>query len=114
MIPWFIAKFVGNFVLEDAFPLLYSNYNTPNVPMWGGPSSTEHLVSFAYYTAWYWFPMMALGDTLSRRAPQYIRLSSWKSQTACIVVAITMCVGGEALYFLLSAIVNGFAVFISF
>ena len=30
-----------------------------------------------YYTAWYWFVLMALGDTLSRRVPQYLSLSSF-------------------------------------
>lgn len=113
MIPWFIAKFCGNFVLEDAFPLLFNTFNTDKVPL-GSPDSTDHLVPFAFYTAWYWFVMMAAGDTVSRRVPQYIRLSSWKSQSACLILAIVCCVAGEALNFLLLAIVSGFAVFIAF
>lgn len=112
MLPWLIAKFFGNFVLEDAFPLFYSTFEDTVVPLWG-PTSTM-LVPTSYYLAWYWFVCMALGDALSRRAPQYIRLSSWKSQGACIIFAIAMCVVGEALNFLKIAAVNGPAVFLAF
>eukprot|EP00933_Yihiella_yeosuensis_P044700 TRINITY_DN39966_c0_g1_i1.p1 TRINITY_DN39966_c0_g1~~TRINITY_DN39966_c0_g1_i1.p1 ORF type:complete len:469 (+),score=62.23 TRINITY_DN39966_c0_g1_i1:149-1555(+) len=114
MIPWFIAKFCGNFVLEDAFPLLFNVYNTPRVPLFGGPDSTTGVVSFQYFTAWYWFVMVALGDTVSRRVPHYISLKSWTSRFICITVAILCCVVGEALNFLLQAIVAGFAAFIAY
>eukprot|EP00442_Polarella_glacialis_P019413 CAMPEP_0115053092 /NCGR_PEP_ID=MMETSP0227-20121206/3310_1 /TAXON_ID=89957 /ORGANISM="Polarella glacialis, Strain CCMP 1383" /LENGTH=440 /DNA_ID=CAMNT_0002437345 /DNA_START=49 /DNA_END=1371 /DNA_ORIENTATION=- len=113
MIPWFIAKFIGNFVLEDGFPLLFNTFNTHRVPIWGGPDSTMHTIPFQYYTAWIWFPMMAAGDTISRRVPQYILLESWRTRTICILLAVFMCVLGEALTFLLLALVTAFAAFIS-
>jgi hypothetical protein len=112
LIPWFAAKFIGNFVLEDGFPLLFNTFNTQRVPL-GNPDSTSGTVPFAYYTAWYWFVMMALGDTISRRVPQYLDLSSGKRCGMWISLAVIMCLGGEALYFLLLAIVTGFAAFIS-
>merc|ERR1712110_789935 len=59
MIPWFIAKFIGNFVLEDSFPLLYNTFNTDRVPLFGGPGTTSPTVPFQYYTAWYWFVLVA-------------------------------------------------------
>jgi len=113
MVPWFIAKFVGNFVLEDGFPLLFNTFNTGKVPLFGGPSSTSGLVPFAYYAAWYWFPMMAAGDTISRRVPAYIKLNSWKLSIVYLLFAIVLCVGGEALDFLLIGWVTGVAAFIS-
>jgi len=113
MLPWFLAKFIGNFVLEDCFPLLFNTFNTEKVPMWGGPSSTEYLIPFGYYTAWYWFVMMALGDTISRRVPFYISLDSWQSCALWSTVAIAMCLGGIGLNFFLIAIVTGIASFIS-
>merc|ERR1719336_1098938 len=113
MLPWFIAKFIGNFVLEDGFPLLFNTFSTNRVPIFGGPDSTTGTIPFQYYTAWYWFVMMAAGDTISRRVPQYISLQSWTTCAVCIVSAIIMCIGGEALYFLLLAVVTGIAAFIS-
>jgi len=113
ILPWCVAKFAGNFVLENAFPLLFNTFNTEKVPL-GAPSSTDPVVPFAYYTAWYWFVMMAAGDTISRRVPQYIRLSNWKTQTYWVLFALFCCVAGESLNFLLLAIVSGFAVFIAF
>eukprot|EP00928_Gymnodinium_smaydae_P091570 TRINITY_DN75295_c0_g1_i1.p1 TRINITY_DN75295_c0_g1~~TRINITY_DN75295_c0_g1_i1.p1 ORF type:complete len:451 (+),score=70.85 TRINITY_DN75295_c0_g1_i1:50-1402(+) len=113
MLPWFFAKFVGNFVLEDGFPLLFNTFNTAYVPMFGGPASTSYLMPFAYYTAWIWFPAMAVGDTISRRVPQFIPLRSWRSITLCLVSAIFACFVGEAMNFLLLPIVSAFAVFIS-
>mmetsp|Transcript_29336 Transcript_29336/g.69196 ORF Transcript_29336/g.69196 Transcript_29336/m.69196 type:complete len:442 (+) Transcript_29336:43-1368(+) len=113
MLPWFIAKFLGNFVMEDAFPLLFNTFNTARVPIFG-PDSTSPTIPFQYYTAWYWFVLMALGDTLSRRVPQYLSLSSWQSWACWIVVSIILCIGGEALNFLLLAIVTGIAAFLAY
>jgi hypothetical protein len=113
MIPWFIAKFIGNFVLEDGFPLLFNTFNTEKVPLWGGAASIENLVPFAYYTAWFWFPMMAIGDTISRRVPQYLTLGKKRYNLLYLFFAAVLCVGGEALYWLLNPIITGFAVFIS-
>merc|ERR1719245_274445 len=112
MLLWLIAKFIGNFVLEDGFPLLFNTFNTDEVPMWGGPDST-HTISFAYYAAWYWFPMMALGDTISRRVPNWISIDTRPQIAICLILAVTMCVGGEALDFLLIPLVTGLAAFIS-
>eukprot|EP00746_Dinoflagellata_sp_MGD_P168061 gnl/MRDRNA2_/MRDRNA2_99182_c0_seq1.p1 gnl/MRDRNA2_/MRDRNA2_99182_c0~~gnl/MRDRNA2_/MRDRNA2_99182_c0_seq1.p1 ORF type:complete len:462 (+),score=39.00 gnl/MRDRNA2_/MRDRNA2_99182_c0_seq1:55-1386(+) len=112
MLPWLLAKFVGNFVLEDCFPLLFNTFNSAKVPLLA-PSSTSPTIPFQYYTSLYWFVMFAAGDTISRRVPQYL---SFKSQQSCwlyIVIAIAMCVGGEALNFLLLSIVTGIACFIS-
>eukprot|EP00440_Ansanella_granifera_P054235 gb/GFBE01058788.1/.p2 GENE.gb/GFBE01058788.1/~~gb/GFBE01058788.1/.p2 ORF type:complete len:349 (-),score=87.01 gb/GFBE01058788.1/:34-1080(-) len=124
MLTWFIAKFIGNFVLEDGFPLLFNTFNTAKVPLLGGPDSTEHLVPFAYYAAWYWFPMMAAGDTISRRVPNCLELTkkdeetgeetaNWTKIYGYLALAIAMCIGGEALDFLLIALITGLAAFIS-
>mmetsp|Transcript_71733 Transcript_71733/g.126624 ORF Transcript_71733/g.126624 Transcript_71733/m.126624 type:complete len:439 (+) Transcript_71733:44-1360(+) len=113
MLPWFLAKFIGNFVLEDGFPLLFNTFNTQRVPFWGGPADTENTIPFSAYTAFYWFPMMAAGDTISRRLPRYVSLTSWQKCYMYLGIAILLCVGGEALTFLLIAIVTGIATFIS-
>jgi len=112
MIPWLVAKFIGNFVLEDGFPLLFNTFNTSQVPMWGGPDSTR-TISFALYASLYWFPMMALGDTISRRVPNWISIDSGSQIFLCLASSVVMCVGGEALDFLLIPIVTGIAAFIS-
>ena len=36
-------------------------------------------IPFKYYTALYYFVLMALGDTVSRRVPQYLALKSWRA-----------------------------------
>lgn len=118
MLPWFLAKFIGNFVLEDAFPLLFNVFVGFNrsVPMWSfDPATTDPslTISFDHYTAWYWFVMMALGDTISRRAPHYIKLDSVVSCAFWICCAIAMCVGGESMCWLLIPIITGIATFIS-
>eukprot|EP00913_Durusdinium_trenchii_P001105 g1013.t1 len=110
MILWFVAKFIGNF---DGFPLLYNTFNTEKVPIFGGPESTTHLVPFTLYTALMWFPAMAAGDTVSRRVPQFLDITvNWKCYVY-LLIAITMCVVGEAMDFLLLALVTVLAVFIS-
>jgi len=113
MVPWFVAKFIGNFVMEDAFPLLFNTFNTPRVPLWLA-SDEDPTIPFHYYTADFWFVLMALGDTISRRAPHYIPLSRGRDMFLAISIAIVMCVGGEALNFLLIPIVTGLAAFISY
>jgi len=112
MLPWFIAKLCGNFVLENAFPLLFNTFNTSRVPLLD-PASTSFTVPTGYYLSLYWFVMVALGDTISRRVPNYISLRSVKTCAACITGALVMCVVGEALNFLLLAIVTGIAAFIA-
>lgn len=112
MIPWFMAKFVGNFVLEDGFPLLFNTFNTHEVPFPGGPDSTV-TIPFALYTAWYWFPMMAAGDTISRRVPKFLSLNKTKVCYAYLTIAFLLCVGGESLTALLIPIVTGLAAFIA-
>lgn len=112
MLPWFAAKFVGNFVLEDGFPLLFNVFNSSQVPFPGGPAST-HTVPFALYTAWYWFPMMALGDTVSRRVPKFLSLEEPKVVYMYLFCSFCLCVGGESLNFLLIPIVAGLATFIA-
>merc|ERR1719419_159134 len=57
--------------------------------------------------------MMAAGETISRRVPQYIQLKGWSTCITCLVLAIAMCIGGEALNFFLIAIVTGIASFVS-
>jgi hypothetical protein len=113
MVPWFVAKFFGNFVLEDAFPLLFNTFNTDRVPLFGGASSTTGTIPTQYYLSLYWFVLFALGDTLGRKVPQHISLSSRRSRWLCIVSAILMCVVGESLNFFLQAIVTGLAAFIA-
>eukprot|EP00438_Fugacium_kawagutii_P006979 Skav233376 [mRNA] locus=scaffold1038:71706:72995:+ [translate_table: standard] len=113
MLPWFLAKFAGNFVMEDAFPLLYLTFNTLEVPLFG-PASTSPTIPFKYYTAFYWFVLMALGDTISRRVPEVLNLSSSKAWGLWIVISILLCVGGEALNFLLIPSVTGLAAFIAY
>ncbi|CAK0872157.1 unnamed protein product [Prorocentrum cordatum] len=41
MIPWLIAKFIGNFVLEDGFPLLFNMLEGTKRAL-GGPRREEH------------------------------------------------------------------------
>jgi hypothetical protein len=112
MVPWLVAKFIGNFVLEDGFPLLFNTFNTSQVPMWGGPDS-KRTISFALYASLYWFPMMALGDTISRRVPNWISIDSGSRIFLYLACGVAMCVGGEALDFLLIPIVTGIAAFVS-
>jgi len=113
MIPWFIAKFVGNFVLEDGFPLLFNTFNTAKVPIIGGPESEDHLISMDIYKALIWFPAMAAGDTISRRVPQYLDITkAWKCYVF-LALGIFLSVLGEALDFLLLALVTALAAFIS-
>jgi len=113
MIVWFVAKFIGNFVLEDGFPLLFNTFNTSKVPIIGPPDSTDHLMPFTLYTALLWFPSMAAGDTISRRVPQFLDVTvNWKCYMY-LFIAITMCIVGEALDFLLLALVTVLAAFIS-
>lgn len=113
MLPWFIAKFIGNFVLEDGFPLLFNVFNSPYVPLLGGPESTTNLIPFAFYTAWIWFPSMAAGDTISRRVPNYLTIGSKRNVAKYLIGAILLCVIGEAMNFLTIALVSALAAFIS-
>lgn len=113
MLPWFLAKFAGNFVMEDAFPLLYLTFNTPHVPLFA-PSSTSPTIPFKYYTAFYYFVLMALGDTISRRVPEVLNLSTGKAWGFWIVTSILLCIAGEVLNFLLIPIITGFAAFIAY
>ncbi|CAJ1349110.1 unnamed protein product [Effrenium voratum] len=113
MLPWFLAKFLGNFVMEDAFPLLFNTFNTSRVPIFG-PASTSPTIPFQYYTAWYWFVMVAAGDTISRRVPQFLALKSWNAWGFWIAASIVFCIGGEALNFLLFSIATGIAAFVAY
>jgi len=113
MIPYFIAKFIGNFVLEDGFPLLFNTFNSAEVPIFGGPDATDNLIPFKLYTALIWFPCMAFGDTISRRVPNFLDLSKKSTAAMYLVLAIVMCLGGEALTFLLIALVTALAAFIA-
>jgi len=113
MIPWFIAKFVGNFVLENGFPLLFNTFNTEYVPFLGGADSDAGLISFQYYTALWFFPFMAAGDTISRRVPQYVRLGRKRRNFVFIALAVIGCLAGESMYFLLIPIVTGIGAFIA-
>lgn len=111
MLPWLVAKFVGNFVLESGFPLLFNTFNTDWVPLLNS-SDAENTVPRQLYLALYWFPLMAAGDTISRRLPQYLSLSHVLN-AMYITVAIILCVGGESLYLFLTPIVTGIGVFIA-
>jgi len=113
MIPWFIAKFIGNFVLEDGFPLLFNTFNSPKVPIIGGPESEDHLIPFDIYAALIWFPCMAAGDTISRRVPQYLDVTSKRKCFLYLSLGIFLSVAGEALDFLLLALVTALAAFIA-
>lgn len=113
MFPLFVAKFIGNFVLEDGFPLLFNTFNTNYVPIFGGPESVTNLIPFAYYTAWIWFPCMAVGDTVSRRVPNFLTIGSKESMALYLGGAIILCVAGEAMTFLLVPIVTALAALIS-
>ena len=99
--------------MEDAFPLLYLTFNTPHVPLFA-PSSTSPTIPFKYYTAFYYFVLMALGDTISRRVPEVLNLSTGKAWGFWIVTSILLCIAGEALNFLLIPIITGFAAFIAY
>jgi len=113
MIPLLLAKCVGNFVLENTFPLTYNVYNEDKVPLFGGPSSTTGLVPKQYYLSLYFFVLMAIGDTVSRRVPLYINTSSfWKTQ-ALLVGATFLCFGGEALLFLITPLVTGVGTYVA-
>lgn len=121
MAPWFVAKFIGNFVLEDGFPFLFNVMNTKLVPMWSFDPSTTDIsttISMDHYKAFYWFVLMAMGDTISRRVPHYVQLappmSAFGGRVAFwIIFSIALCVGGEALCFLVIPIISGIAAFIS-
>ncbi|CAE7248873.1 mycA [Symbiodinium natans] len=113
MIPWFVAKFIGNFVLEDGFPLLFNTFNTEKVPIIGGPESEDHLIPFGIYTALIWFPCMAAGDTISRRVPQFLDITSKRKCVLYLAFGIFLSVAGEALDFLLLALVTALAAFIA-
>lgn len=113
MLPWFLAKFAGNFVMEDAFPLLFNTFNTARVPIFG-PSSTNPTIPNKYYKSLFWFVLMALGDTVSRRVPEILKLNSMKAWNCWIVISICLCVAGEALNFLLIPIITGLAAFTAY
>lgn len=99
---------------QDGFPLLFNTFNTKQargvmessceeVPLLGGPDSTEHLMPhlgpdfeatlsflalrFTLYTALLWFPSMALGDTVSRRVPQFLDITQLVGSVGMILTS---------------------------
>merc|ERR1712007_233998 len=57
--------------------------------------------------------MGALGDTISRRVPIYIKVTRLRSMLLLLLAATGMCFGGEMLLVLINPIITGVGTFIA-
>lgn len=112
MLPFFLAKVVGSFVMEDT-PTWFYVFNDHNVVPLLGPRDDDHFMNHDLYFAML-YVFVLLGDGISRRVPYFIELDRLSSNVKLLVFAVVASVGGFFLQSLLIAVVTLFAAFLAF
>lgn len=111
MVPFFFAKVVGNFVMENT-PGWFYVYNGAKVPMFS-PSATTYLVDpDMYFVVIY--TVVLLGDAISRRAVYFVALDRLTSNMWVLCFAVLSSVAGFFLESFAIAAVTIAAAFLAF
>lgn len=111
MLPIFLAKFVGSFVMDNT-PGWYYVFNDPaKVPLWG-PTSTQFVNHDLYFAAI--GVMVFLGDAISRRVPMMVGATTGRVQTFLLVVSVLTSALGFYLESYASAALTLLAGFLAF
>mmetsp|Transcript_104127 Transcript_104127/g.304027 ORF Transcript_104127/g.304027 Transcript_104127/m.304027 type:complete len:412 (-) Transcript_104127:118-1353(-) len=111
MAPFFVAKLVGSFVMDNTPGWFYVFNDNTGVPFWGPTSAwlMNHDLYFAAVNLSVFF-----GDTLSRRVPYIVSSNSSRTRMALLTSAIlTSCLGFYMESFA-TAVVTLFAGFVAF
>eukprot|EP00928_Gymnodinium_smaydae_P028846 TRINITY_DN21893_c0_g4_i2.p1 TRINITY_DN21893_c0_g4~~TRINITY_DN21893_c0_g4_i2.p1 ORF type:complete len:434 (-),score=45.71 TRINITY_DN21893_c0_g4_i2:157-1290(-) len=111
MIPFFIAKCVGSFVMENT-PGWFYVYNGSKVPLFS-PSATTNLVDPDLYFVLIYIVVL-LGDGISRRVVYYFPLNTLKANIAVLALAVLCSVVGFYLESFAIAVVTLLAAFLAF
>lgn len=111
MMPFFFAKVLGSFVMENT-PGWFYVYNGKEVPMLS-PAATDHLVDPDIYFVLV-YVVVLLGDGISRRAVYIFNLESLRSNVALLAVAIFCSMVGFFLESFAIATVTLLAAFLAF
>jgi len=111
MIPLFLAKIVGSFVMEDT-PAWFYVYNGKSVPLLG-PTTTAPLMNHDLYFALLYL-FVLLGDGISRRVPYFMKLENMWQNIALLIFAVIASLSGFFLQGTLIALVTLPSAFLAF
>eukprot|EP00929_Paragymnodinium_shiwhaense_P072517 TRINITY_DN36803_c0_g2_i1.p1 TRINITY_DN36803_c0_g2~~TRINITY_DN36803_c0_g2_i1.p1 ORF type:complete len:445 (+),score=45.56 TRINITY_DN36803_c0_g2_i1:66-1400(+) len=112
MVPFFVAKFIGNFVMENT-PGWFYVYNGTKVPFFS-PSATTSLIDPDLFFCMIYFFVM-LGDGVSRRVLYlFPQLRSWRAIYSVLFVSIACSVIGFFMQAFAIAWVTLIAAFLAF
>lgn len=111
MLPFFVAKIVGSFVMENT-PGWFYVYNGAKVPLFS-PEATTHLIDPDLYFVLIYISVM-LGDTISRRAVYYFALASLSANIGVLSIAVAYSVLGFYLESFAVAALTLLAAFFAF
>eukprot|EP00450_Noctiluca_scintillans_P009997 CAMPEP_0194494050 /NCGR_PEP_ID=MMETSP0253-20130528/12083_1 /TAXON_ID=2966 /ORGANISM="Noctiluca scintillans" /LENGTH=415 /DNA_ID=CAMNT_0039335111 /DNA_START=30 /DNA_END=1277 /DNA_ORIENTATION=- len=109
--PFFLAKFVGSFVMENT-PGWFYVFNTEEVPLFSPAAETHLMDRDLYFTVIY--IAVLLGDGISRRVPFYLNLQTFRQQIVVLVIAISCSVTGFLLESFTIASLTVLAAFLAF
>jgi len=111
MLPFFAAKLVGSFVMDNTPGWFYVFNDRTGVPFWG--PNTEWLIDQDLYFAIVNVSVF-FGDTLSRRVPYVLDISARRRQLILLLIAlVTSCLGFymESFASAVLTVVAGFVAF---
>lgn len=111
MFPFFLAKAIGNFVMENT-PGWFYVYNVGKVPMFS-PSAETHLMDRDLYFVIIYIAVL-LGDGISRRFVYLFELDTIRTNVAMLVLSVICSLMGFALESLAIALVTIAAAFMAF
>jgi hypothetical protein len=111
MMPFFLAKLVGSFVMENT-PGWFYVYNGPKVPLFS-PSATTNLIDPDLYFVLIYIAVL-LGDGISRRVVYLFSLSTLRSNVVILSIAILCSLCGFFLQAFAVAVVTLLAAFLAF
>mmetsp|Transcript_70536 Transcript_70536/g.210332 ORF Transcript_70536/g.210332 Transcript_70536/m.210332 type:complete len:427 (-) Transcript_70536:134-1414(-) len=111
MVPFFFAKLVGNFVMENT-PGWFYVYNGKKVPFFS-PSAETNLMDPDLYFVLIYIAVL-LGDGISRRVAYLFKLDTMGANVAVLGVSVVCSLLGFALESLAVAVVTILAAFLAF
>merc|ERR1712217_298538 len=111
MIPFFVAKVVGSFVMENT-PGWFYVYNGAKVPLFS-PSATTNLIDPDLYFVCIYISVM-LGDAISRRVVYFFPLNNLSSNIVILSLTVLCSAGGFFLESFAVAVVTLVAAFLAF
>jgi len=111
MVPFFVAKIVGSFVMENT-PGWFYVYNGAKVP-WFSPSATSNLIDPDFYFVFIYIAVL-LGDGISRRVVYFFSLNTMTSNIIVLGLAVLCSTGGFFLESFAVAVVTLLAAFLAF